>query len=165
MRNVQFENASAAEQELNTALVEADIRNSLEEFLDIFDQFYAENVELATDAHPTPILRKEHMVPLLRHFLKPLHIMAGLGSVSVNLRFASVPCSRKDEHRADWSLQVAGTSGKRVTLTWSSTRRWMNSRVVYERHSKHCRIGDPLTFLDLDLPPRGTLDADDFRFA
>jgi hypothetical protein len=164
MRNTQFESANAAEQKLNTALVELDITSSIEEFLEIFDQFYAEKVELATDAHPTPILRKEHMVPLLRQFLTPLQVMAELGSVSVSLRYTSVPCNRKDEHRADWSLQVAGTSGKTVTLTWSSTRRWMNSRVVYERHSKHRRIGDPLTFPDLVLPPRTTPGADDFRF-
>ena len=40
----------AYERELNEALVNADIANSYEEFLAIFDRFYAEQVEVASDS-------------------------------------------------------------------------------------------------------------------
>ena len=40
--------SSALDRELNKAIVNADISNSYEEFLAIFDRYYAGNVEVAS---------------------------------------------------------------------------------------------------------------------
>jgi hypothetical protein len=65
---------SAYDRELNEALVNADIANSYEEFLAIFDRFYAEQVEVASDSHPAGLAGKSRVRPVLFKFLGPLHV-------------------------------------------------------------------------------------------
>jgi hypothetical protein len=151
MNRQHIDNSSAAENELNSALVNADISNSYKEYLAIFDRFYAEDVTVTSDAGSAPLVGKASMLPILRNFLVPLHVIAEIGRVSVCLRQTSIAGDRRGEHHSQWSLDLLGATGRKVTVSWSSTRRWEGSLVVYERHSEHHQLGEPLTFLDFDL--------------
>jgi hypothetical protein len=143
--------SSALDRELNEALVNADIANSYEEFLAIFDRFYAQEVEVASDSHPTSLAGKARVLPVLFNFLAPLHVIAEIGGLSVTLRYSPIHSDKSGEQHAEWSLDLLGILGRRVTLHWSSARRWKGSHVVHERPYDHRQIGDPLTEIDVNF--------------
>ena len=151
MNSERFDMSLALDRELNEALVNADISNSYEEFLAIFDRYYAEDVEVASDTTPVPLTGKAHVLPILFNFLAPLHVMAEIGGLSVTLRYSPIRADKSEGQYAEWSLDLLGVLGRRVTVHWSSARRWKGSRVIYERHFDHRQIGGPLTFIDLGL--------------
>jgi hypothetical protein len=152
MNNEHVDNLSSAlDQELNEALVNADIANSYEEFLAIFDRFYAEQVQVASGSHPTGLAGKSRVIPVLFSFLVPLHVMAEIGGLSVALRYSPIHSDKSGEQHAEWSLELLGILGRRVTLHWSSARRWKGSLVISERHYDRRQIGDPLTEIDVNF--------------
>ena len=155
MNKEQSAKAAGAELDLNNALVNADISNGYEEYLALFDHFYDENVEVASDTNPAPIVGKARVLPIIFNFLMPLHVMAEIGGLSVRLRYTSLFSDRREEQHAEWSLDLVGVTGRNVIVSWSSARRWKDGRVIYERHSDHRRFGDALTTIDLDFGPRG----------
>jgi hypothetical protein len=151
MNNEDFEMSPALDRELNEALVNADISNSYEEFLAIFDRYYAEDVEVASVTTPVPLTGKANVLPRLFNFLAPLHVMAEIGGLSVTLRYSPIRADHSEAQYAEWSLDLQGILGRSVTVHWSSVRRWDGSRVIYERHFDHRQIGGPLTLIDLDV--------------
>jgi hypothetical protein len=152
MNSEQADNTSSAfDHELNEALVNANIANGYEEFLALFDRFYAEQVEVASDGHATGLAGKARVLPVLFNFLVPLHVMAEIGGLAVTLRYSTLHSDKREEQHAEWSLDLLGILGRRVTLHWSSARRWKDAHVVYERHYEHRQIGGPLTLVDLDF--------------
>src|SRR5216684_964325 len=64
------------ERVLNAAIVKADISESFEEFLEIFDAFYDDDIEVGSESAEGPIRGKEKVRSLLFNFLFPLHAMA-----------------------------------------------------------------------------------------
>jgi hypothetical protein len=151
MNSEQADNTSSAfDHELNEALVNADIANGYEEFLSIFDRFYADQVEVASDGDAVGLAGKARVLPVLFNFLAPLHVMAEIGGLAVTLRYSTIHSDQRGEQHAEWSLDLLGILGRRVTLHWSSVRRWKGCHVVYERHYERRQIGEPLTIIDLE---------------
>ncbi len=147
--------AAEAELDLNKALVNADISNGYEEYLALFDHFYDDNVEVASDSNPAPLVGRARVLPIILNFLIPLHVMAEIGGLSVRLRYTQLFSDRPEEQHAEWSLDLVGATGRSVMVSWSSARRWRDARVIYERHSDHRQFGEALTMIDLDFEPRG----------
>ena len=56
------------ERVLNSAIIAADIGRGWEEYLEIFDAFYAEDVEVTTDTATGPIRGRERIRALLFNF-------------------------------------------------------------------------------------------------
>ena len=71
---------------LNAAIIRADISNSYEEYLEIFDDFYADDVEASDQRRDEPIRGKAQVRSLLMSFLVPLHVMAEVGGLSIFIR-------------------------------------------------------------------------------
>ncbi len=69
MNKEQSSKVAEAELDLNNALVNADISNGYEEYLALFDHFYDENVEVASDSNPAPLVGKARVLP--DHFQLP----------------------------------------------------------------------------------------------
>ena len=88
---------------------------------------------------------------LLFKFLAPLHVMAEIGSLSVQIRESRVHRDTADETHSAWSVDLTGVSGRTCKLAWCTLRRWADSRVVYERHYDQQQTGGPLTGDDLRL--------------
>ena len=65
MNNEESSKAAEAELGLNNALVNADISNGYEEYLALFDHFYDENVEVASDSSPDPLVGKARVLPVI----------------------------------------------------------------------------------------------------
>ena len=69
MNSEQADNPSSAfDRELNEALVNANIANGYEEFLALFDRFYAEQVEVASDGPATGLAGKSRVLPSFSTF-------------------------------------------------------------------------------------------------
>jgi hypothetical protein len=144
-----YTSSQAAERTLNAAILRAEIARSYEEFLEIFDQFYADDVEVSSENSPETIRGKERVRPFLLNFLVPLHAMAEVAGLSMSVQLTQVPRDSANETHSEWRIDFMGVGGRRCTLKWYAIRRWTASRVVYEHHYGHEQIGGPLTQDDL----------------
>ena len=116
-----YANSRIRERALNEAIVQADISRSFEEYLDIFNTFYADDVEATSDTDAEPVRGKARLRSVLLDFLIPLHVMAEVG-LSVSIREAAISGDAADETHSAWTLELVGTSGKISTLTWRTVR-------------------------------------------
>jgi hypothetical protein len=147
-----------AERTLNAAIVHADISRSYEEYLEIFDAFYAEDIEGSSETVEEPIRGKAGVRSLLFSFLVPLHALSEACGVSISIRETEIPGDVIDETHSAWSLELVGVSGKICIVSWRIFRRWNESRVVLEHHYDYQQSGEPLTHDDLrfDAPEAAT---------
>jgi len=141
----------AREKVLNSAIIAADISSGCEEYLQIFDAFYADQVEVSDGTERGAVFGRERIRALLLKFLVPIHILAEIGGLSVKIRESPILGDTADETNSAWSVDLIGVSGRTCQICWSTLRRWADSRVVYERHYDHQQTGGPLTFDDLRL--------------
>ncbi|MGB6990653.1 MAG: hypothetical protein WBD89_15550 [Candidatus Sulfotelmatobacter sp.] len=143
----------AREKVLNSAIIGADISSGWEAYLEILDAFYADRVEISDGTESGPVSGRERIRALLFKFLVPLHVMAEIGGLSVQIRESPILGDTADETHSAWSVELVGVSGRTCQISWCTLRRWADSRVVYERHYDHKHTGGPLTFDDLRLSP------------
>ena len=144
---------SAREKVLNSAIIAADISSGWEAYLEIFDVFYADRVEVSDGTESGRVSGRERIRALLFKFLVPLHVMAEIGGLSVQIRESPILGDTADETHSAWSVELIGVSGRTCQISWCTLRRWADSRVVYERQYDHKQTGGPLTFDDLRLRP------------
>ena len=143
----------AREKVLNSAIIAVDISSGWEAYLEIFDAFYADHVEVSDGTESGSVFGRERIRALLFKFLVPLHVMAEIGGLSVQIRESPILGDTADETHSAWSVDLIGVSGRTCQISWCTLRRWADSRVVYERHYDHQQTGGPLTFDDLRLRP------------
>jgi len=143
----------AREKVLNSAIVAADISSGWEEYLQILDAFYADHVEVSEGMDIGPVFGRERIRAILLRFLVPIHVMAEIGGLSVQIRESPILGDTADETHSAWSVDLIGVSGRTCQISWCTLRRWADSRVVYESHYDHEQIGGPLTIDDLRLSP------------
>jgi hypothetical protein len=70
-----YKNSQAADLSLNAAIMRAEIARGYEEFLDIFDTFYADDVEVGREDLREMIRGKARVRPFLLNVLVPLHVL------------------------------------------------------------------------------------------
>jgi hypothetical protein len=146
-----FISSQTRERALNAAIVQAHISKSFEEYLEILDSFYADNIEVSSETAEEPIRGKARVRSLLANFLVPLHIMAEVGGLLISIRQTAIHGDAADERHSAWTLELVGVSGRTCTLSWCTLRKWNGSRVVYEHHYNHQQSGGPLTSDDLSF--------------
>ena len=146
-----YTSSHAGERALNRAIVTAGISRSYEEYLEIFDRFYAEDIEVSSVTSTEQIRGKARVSSLLYNFLVSLHIMAEIGSGSISIRQITMPSDAAGETHSAWTLDIVGASGRSCTLNLRTLRRWKDSLVVYEHHYDEQQIGGPLTEDDLSF--------------
>ena len=141
----------ARERSLNSAIIGADIGRGWEEYLEIFDAFYADEVEVTADTEAGLMQGKQRIRALLFNFLAPLHVMVEIGGLAIDVQESPIHGDRPNETHSAWSVNLVGVSGRACVLKWSTLRRWADSRVVYERHYDQRQSGGTLTGNDLSL--------------
>jgi hypothetical protein len=146
-----YESSQAAEQNLNAAILRAEITRSYEEFLEIFETFYADDVEVSSEDSRETIHGKARVRPFLLNFLMPLHVMAEVAGLSISVQQTAVPRDTANETHSEWRIDFTGVGERRCTLKWYAIRGWAASRVVYEHHYGREQIGGPLTQDDLNF--------------
>jgi hypothetical protein len=145
-----YRSSQAAELALNGAILRAEIGRSYEEFVEIFERFYADDVEVSSEDSGETLRGKARVLPFLLNFLVPLHVMVEVAGLSISVQQTVVPRDTANETHSAWRLDVVGVGGKRCTLKWYAIRRWKGASVVYEHHYDHQQIGGPLTLDDLN---------------
>ena len=146
-----YKNSHSAELSLNAAILRADISKSYEEFLDIFEMFYADDIEVSREDLREIIRGKEKVRPFLLNLLVPLHVMAEVAGLSISVQQTAVPGDTANETHSAWRIDFIGVRDKCCTLKWYAIRRWRASRVVYEHHYDLQQIGGPLDHGRLEL--------------
>jgi hypothetical protein len=146
---------AASERALNRAILAAEISESFEEYLGIFDLFYADDIHATADGLKEPVAGKPAVRALIEGFLVPLHVFAEIGGVSVSIQWSPITGDRSDETNSAWTLELRGAEGASCLITWCSRRQWRAGRVVSEHHYNHQQIGGPLTFSDLRFSEDG----------
>src|SRR5262250_3623943 len=81
-----YTSSQTREDALNAAIVQANISESFEEHLGIFEAFYADDIEVSSDTQEEVIRGKARVRALLCDFLIPLHVMAEVGGLQVSIR-------------------------------------------------------------------------------
>jgi hypothetical protein len=146
-----FISSQTRERTLNAAIVQANISESFEEYLEVFDAFYADDIEVSSETAEEPIRGKERVRSLLFNFLVPLHVMAEIGGLLISIRQTAIAGDIAGETNSAWTLDLVGVSGRSCTVTWRTLRKWNGSRVVYEHHYDEQQNGGPLTSDDLSF--------------
>jgi hypothetical protein len=144
-----YTSSQTRERALNAAIVHAGISESFEEYLEIFDEFYADDLEVGSETEEEPVRGKGRVRALVAAFLGPLHVMAEIGGLLISIRQTAIPGDAADETHSSWTLELVGVSGKSCTVSWRALRKWNGSRIVYEYHYDHQQSGGPLTSDDL----------------
>src|SRR6202171_2093295 len=111
-----YKSSQAAELTVNAAILRAEIAGSYEEFLEIFETFYADDVEVSSEDSRERIHGKERVRMLLFNFLVPLHAMAEIGGLLVSIRQTAIPGDVAVEAHSAWTLELVGGSGRTCTL-------------------------------------------------
>jgi hypothetical protein len=146
-----YTRSQTRERTLNAAIIQANISESFEEYLEIFDAFYADDIEASSETGEEPVRGKAGVRSLLFNFLVPLHVMAEIGGLLISIRQTAIPGDAAGETHSAWTLELVGVAGRCCTLSWCTLRKWNGSRVVYEHHYDHQQSGGPLTSDDLSL--------------
>jgi hypothetical protein len=144
-----YTTSQTAERILNGAILNAEISRSFEEYLEIFDEFYADDIQGSNETMKEPIRGKERVRSLLFSLLAPLHAMAEVAGVSISIRETPIPRDAIDETHSAWTLELVAVSGKICTVSWRTLRKWNASLVVLEHHYDHQQNGEPLNERDL----------------
>jgi hypothetical protein len=112
-----FMSSQTRERTLNAAIVQANISESFEELLEIFDVFYDDDIEVTSDTGGEPVRGKARVRALLANFLVPLHVMAELNGLLVSIRQSAIPGDVAGETHSAWTLDLVGVSGRVCTVT------------------------------------------------
>ena len=77
-----YASSQSQERALNAAIVQPEIGEGYEQFLENFDAFYADDVEVSSESQEEPIRGKAAARSILTSFLFPLHVMAEVGGAA-----------------------------------------------------------------------------------
>ena len=108
----------ARERDLNAAIIQAEISDSFEQYLEIFDVFYGDDIEVSSETREELIRGKARVRALLANFLVPLHVMAEVGGLSISIRETAIPGDVAGETHSAWTVELVGVSGRTCTLSW-----------------------------------------------
>jgi hypothetical protein len=108
-----YKSSQVAELSLNAAILRVDIARSYEEFLDIFETFYDDDVEVSGEDLREMIRGKARVHHFLLNVLVPLHVMAEVAGLSISVHQTAVPGDSANEARSAWRIDFAGIGGKR----------------------------------------------------
>jgi hypothetical protein len=63
--------------DLNAAIIQVEISESFEKYLEIFDVFYGDDIEVSSETREEPVRGKARVRAPLANFLVPLHVSGG----------------------------------------------------------------------------------------
>ena len=113
----------AREKVLNSAIIATDIGSGWKAYLEIFDAFYADHVEVSDGTESGSVFGRERTRALLFQFLVPLHVMAEIGGLSIQIRESPIHGDTADETHSAWSVDLIGVSGRTCQISWCTLRR------------------------------------------
>jgi len=148
--------SAALEHTLNAVIADLPIGKGYEEWLATVDRFYAEHVQVSSDAAPGRLIGRARVKLALLKLIAPLHTVADADSRTVSLRCMPIYADRHNEHHSAWWLESVGASGRRATVRWCVRRIWRRGLVVHEHFYENDMNGETLAVDDLWIPAPAT---------
>jgi hypothetical protein len=109
---------------LNAAILGANISEGYEEYLDIFDRFYEDEIEAGIDRCGVAVTSKAALRDRIANFLVPLHVLVEIGGVKSSIHVEPIACDTRNETHSFWTLELTGITGHGTVLKWRACRRW-----------------------------------------
>src|SRR6266478_3576319 len=78
-----YTSSRTRERALNSAIVRAEISESFEEYLEIFDAFYADDIEVSSETGDGPIRGLDTVRSLFSSYLVPGHLIMQVGGLPI----------------------------------------------------------------------------------
>jgi hypothetical protein len=144
--------SAARESSLNAALASVQADTGYAEWLAIVDRFYAEHVQVSSDATPGRLVGRARAKQALLTLLAPIRTWVGADIESISLRCLPIYADRHDEHHSAWSLEVVAGSGRRAAVRWSVRRIWRGGFVVHEHFYENDMNGQAFASDSLWIP-------------
>src|SRR5260370_7732076 len=104
---------AASERALNGAILAAEISESYEEYLEIFDYFYADDIHVTADGLREPVVGKAAVRARLAGFLIPLHVFVEIVGVSVSIQWRPLTVDRPPDTPRPCTLKLPGPTTPR----------------------------------------------------
>lgn len=127
---------------LNAAITGANLKESIESYLDIVDAFYSEDVEVILGEDTEAVRGRGNLRARLYEFLAPIHVMAEVAGLAMSIQSTAIPSADGAITNSRWEATFRAASGTIRRFSWSVQRRWRDGRVNYERHYDH-EVADP----------------------
>ena len=127
---------------LNTAIIQAEISEGFEGYLEIFGKFYADDVQVSSETQHEPIRGKARVTSFLLSFLVPLHVLAEVGGLTMSIKESTISGDAANEIHSAWTLNIVGASGKTCMLNWRALRKWKGSRVCTSTTMTYSEVAD-----------------------
>jgi hypothetical protein len=144
--------SAAREHTLNAALAGLHVDSGYEEWLAVVDRFYAEHVQVSSDATPGRLIGRARAKQALLNVLAPIHTWVGADIESMLLRCLPIYADRHNEYHSAWSLEIVGGSGRRATVRWCVRRIWRGGLVVHEHFYENDMNDQSMAVDDLWIP-------------
>src|SRR5260370_17483285 len=100
----------ARERVLNSAIIAADISRGWEEYLEILDAFYADHVEVTDGTESGAVFGRERIRTLLFRFFHPLHVLAEISGLSIQMHESPIHGDTADETHSPTIVAISGES-------------------------------------------------------
>lgn len=97
---------SPVEHKLNRAIADARIDRGFEEYLEILNTFYSDDVEFSIAGHPQLIRDKARVASFLRGILVPLHVLAEIGCLTISVRHTAIPGDTTKQANFSWRVDL-----------------------------------------------------------
>src|SRR5258706_2122220 len=85
-----YASSRTRERALNSAIVRAEISESFEEYLEIFEACYADAIEVSSETLKEPMRGKGRVRSILANFLLPLLVIAEVGGLPIFIRQSAI---------------------------------------------------------------------------
>lgn len=136
---------------LNDAILNSDISFDFLPFVELCSRYYADEVDLSSDESPRRTIARETLQGMLLDFLFPIHLIAEMGGVQVNVDAHHIVSDMPDQQHSSWSVEFLAKNGTRHAMSWKTMRTWIAGKVVAEHLYDQCHEGSAIQYSDLEV--------------
>src|SRR5258708_8022851 len=111
----RYTSSQTRDRSLNAAIIQAKISEGFEEYLEIYDEFYADDVEAGSETGEELIRGKPRVRSFIANFLVPLHAMAEIGGLVISIRQTAIPGDPANETHSACTPALARHSATSAT--------------------------------------------------
>lgn len=137
-----FEIPRIQDKELNDAILNCDISSDFLPFIELCHRYYADEIDWSVDESPRRTIARDELQGMLMEFLLPIHLVAEMGGVQVNVEACEIASDTPDQQHSSWSVEFLAKSGTRHAISWKTMRTWIAHRTWLVR--MHARFARPM---------------------
>lgn len=146
-----YEIPRVQDKELNDAILNCDISFDFLPFIELCHRHYADEIDWSVDESPRRTIARDELQGMLMDVLLPIHLVAEMGGVQVNVEACEIASDTPDLQHSSWSVEFLAKNGTRHAISWKTMRTWIAGKVVAEHLYDQCHEGPVIQYSDLEL--------------